>query len=172
MKSQKNFNEVAIKMATLGRTKRKCMDNNLQEKMHIEALKRLELLEASAYIRVKFLDGKKLTKSDVDVDNCAVYDRELTDDEIKMVHDFEQSYSTLVYYVIKDTALWPDGCKFMRYTFLYVSSNEEEWELDKEESIQRCGTVPAYVINMEDQSCSEITEFAYANVSGMLINVS
>ena len=32
----------------------------------------------------------------------------------------------VVYYVIRDTGLWPDGCGFPRYTFWYVEANEKD----------------------------------------------
>ena len=148
------------------------MDMILQKKMHKEAIERLELMGAGAEVIAKFSDGKQLTKSDVDVEHFKVYDRPLTDEEIKMVCDFEQEYNTLVYYVIKDKGFWPDGCLFDRYSLLYVSRCEDEWEMDKEDAIKLCNAVPAYVVNVEEPDCSEITEFAYQCVSGYLVNVS
>ena len=44
--------------------------------------------------------------------------------------------------------------------------------MEHEECIGRCGTCPAYVVNMEDPDCSEITEFVYQNVEGMIVNAS
>ena len=42
----------------------------------------------------------------------------------------------------------------------------------KEECIKTMGTVPAYVTNEDDPDCSEMTEIAFANVKGFLINAS
>ena len=35
--------------------------------------------------------------------------------------------NNIVYYIIKDDGLWPDGCKFPRYTLLYVDSYIEDY---------------------------------------------
>lgn len=44
--------------------------------------------------------------------------------------------------------------------------------MDREDAIKRCGTCPAYIVNMEEPDCSEITEFVYQNIEGMIINAS
>lgn len=66
----------------------------------------------------------------------------------------------------------PDGCTFKRYTMLYVDKYEESYEETKEDAIKRCGTCPAYVMNVDVPECSEITEFAYLNVGGFIVNAS
>lgn len=53
-----------------------------------------------------------------------------------------------------------------------IEANEEEYEMDREDAIKRCGTCPAYIVNMEEPDCSEITEFVYQNIEGMIINAS
>ena len=77
----------------------------------------------------------------------------------------------MVYYVIKDEGLWPDGCSFPRYTVLYVNKHKEEYEGIKE-YIQKYKILPAYVINQEASECSEMTEIGFRNVSGILMNVT
>lgn len=42
----------------------------------------------------------------------------------------------------------------------------------RNECIMRYGTVPAYIINMEDMDCSEFAEIVFNNVGGYLINSS
>ena len=84
----------------------------------------------------------------------------------------EEEYEFFVYYLIEDEGSWPDGCTFKRYTLPYVDKNEEGYKMEREECIGRCGTCPAYVVNMEDPDCSEITEFVYQNVEGMIVNAS
>ena len=53
-----------------------------------------------------------------------------------------------------------------------MSRNEDEYEMVREECILRCGTVPAYVVNMESKECSEFAEIGVHNVGGYLINLS
>lgn len=144
----------------------------LRDKMKLEALARMELLNTSSLSRAKFLNDV-LTKNEVDFDEMIVNENNpLTEEEEKMVRDFENNQNALVFYVIKDVGRWPDGCPFPRYTLLYVSHYEEEWEMDKEDAIKLCKTHPAYVINMEEPSCSEITEFGFLEAAGTIINAT
>ena len=143
------------------------------EKMKLEALERLELLKASPLSRAKLLNDWTLTKAVVNWEEYSIDDSEaLTDEEREMVNTFEEKYEGAVYYVIQDEGFWPDGCSFPRYTFLYVSQYEDEWEFDKEDCIESCGTAPAYVINMEEPECSEITEILCGKFEGKLYNRS
>lgn len=145
----------------------------LKDRMKVEALERLELLGASSICRMKILDDWKLTKCVVDFENETVNDqKEITEEELALIRKFEERYEGAVYYVIQDEGMWPDGCKFPRYTFLYVTKYENDWKMDKEECIKRCKTIPAYVINMEEPDCSEITEISYELVEGTIINLS
>lgn len=109
---------------------------SLKEKMQLEAMERLGLLKAKALARAKILNDWKITKCVVDYENETVNDElELTEDESRLIRSFEEKYKCAVYYVIQDQGMWPDGCLFPRYTFLYVSQYEEDWQMDKEECI-------------------------------------
>lgn len=146
---------------------------SIKEKMKLEALTRLEMLNAAPLVRAKILNDWKLTKCVVNWGDYFYDDTQsITDDEMRLIREFEEEYECAVYYVILDEGIWPDGCKFPRYTFLYVSQNEEEWEFDKEECIKRCQTVPAYVINMEVPEYSEITEIQYCEAAGKISNLT
>lgn len=146
---------------------------SLKDKMKLEALERLELLNASPLSRAKILNDWNLTKNVVDSVQMTVNEYGvITDEEEAMIRNFEKEYDVAVYYVIQDEGIWPDGCTFPRYTFLYIGQNEEEWDMDKEECIIRCKTLPAYVVNMEEPDCSEITEIGYQVVGGTIINVT
>lgn len=141
--------------------------------MWFEAVDRLELMNAHYQDRWMILMNRSLDKTIV-VDHKAKSVRrvDITEEELQMIKEFEKEYGYIVYYLIKDEGLWPDGCTFTRYTMPYVSTYEEEYEMDKEDAIKSCGTCPAYVVNMECPDCSEITEFRYQNVDGMIINAS
>lgn len=145
---------------------------SIREKMKIEALERLEMLQVSALVRAKILNDWQITKCVVDFENESIMDTELTKEEVQLVEDFEREYDVAVYYVIEDQGIWPDGYTFSRYSFLYVSGNENEWEMEKEECIKRCKTIPAYVINCDEPDCSEITEIGYRAVKGSIINIT
>lgn len=146
---------------------------SLKDKMKLEALERLELLNASPLSRAKILNDWNLTKNVVDSVQMTVNEYGvITDEEEAMIRNFEKEYDVAVYYVIQDEGIWPDGCTFPRYTLLYIGQNEEEWDMDKEECIIRCKTLPAYVVNMDVPDCSEITEIGYQVVGGTIINVT
>jgi len=143
------------------------------DSMWFEAVDRLALMKAHSQDQWMILMNRGLDKTIVvDHKERSVRRIDITDEEIKMIKDFENQYGYIVYYLIKDEGLWPDGCTFTRYTMPYVSRNEEEYEMDKEDAIKNCGTCPAYVVNMEDPDCSEITEFRFQNVNGLIINAS
>lgn len=138
-----------------------------------EAVERMEIMAIDHQERCSILTQRRVErKIVVDHEERSVRKVAITDEELQMIKEFEEKYGYFVYYLIEDEGVWPDGCTFIRYTLPYVSTNEEEYEMDKEDAIKRCGTCPAYVVNMEDPDCSEITEFVFQNVGGLIINAS
>lgn len=136
-----------------------------------EAVERLKLMGAH-YLEILDILTKSAVKKKIVVNHeeKSVRRVDITEDENKLIKEFEKEYGYFVYYLIEDEGIWPDGCTFKRYTMPYIGTNEEEYEMDKEEAIMRCGTCPAYVVNVEDPDCSEITEFVFSNIGGMIIN--
>ena len=139
--------------------------------MHREAKARMELLQVSSDDIDRFLMDKEITKIVVDHVNMRVCKQTLTDEEKEVIRQLEQEKEYLVYYLIQDKGLWPDGCSFPRYTVLYVDKYKDAYKHTKQ-YIQNCEIVPAYVINQEEPECSEITEIGFRNVSGLIINVT
>ena len=143
------------------------------DSMWFEAVDRLELMKAHYQDRWMILMNRGLDKKIVvDHKEKSVRRVDVTDEELQMIKKIEAEFGFVIYYLIEDEGVWPDGCTFKRYTLPYVDKYEEEYEREREECIGRCGTCSAYVVNMEDPSCSEITEFKFQNVNGMIINVS
>lgn len=146
---------------------------SVKEKMKQEAVDRLGLLKARSRAAEKINQGLGVEKCVWDFENeTADGDEAITKGELELIREFEENYGAIAYYLIKDQGMWPDGATFPRYTILYVSPYTDEWEMEREDGILRCKTIPAYVINMEDRGCSEITEIAYKNVDGMIVNMS
>ena len=138
-----------------------------------EAVERLNLMGAHYMETSKILFERQAElKIVVNHEEKSIRRKKVTDEEREMINKIEEEYDFFVYYLIEDEGVWPDGCTFKRYTLPYVDKNEEDYEMESEECIGRCGTCPAYIVNMEDPDCSEITEFAYQNVEGMIINAS
>lgn len=72
----------------------------------------------------------------------------LDDEEKKMVADFEEEYSCVVYHVIKTFSTLG-----LMYSLLYISKNTEEWEMDLADI--RDGRAFVYVVNKDMPDCSE-----------------
>lgn len=143
------------------------------DSMWYEAVDRLRLMKACSTDQWMFLMNRSLDKKIiVNHKEKSVKRVDITDEELQMIKKIETEYNFIVYYLIEDEGIWPDGCTFKRYTLPYVDRNEDDYEMEREECINRCGTCPAYVVNMEDPDCSEITEFRFQNVDGLIINAS
>lgn len=138
-----------------------------------EAVERLLLMGAHYMESSNILTKRQLDlKIVVNHEEKTIRRQKITDEEREMINKIEEEYEFFVYYLIEDEGTWPDGCTFKRYTLPYVDKNEKGYKMEREECIGRCGTCPAHVVNMEDPDCSEITEFVYQNVKGMIVNAS
>lgn len=140
--------------------------------MFHEADERLEFMKVADRDRQVFLSKRELIKVFVDHEAHSVRRDEITEEEIQLIRKLEAEKDIIVYYMIQDEGLWTDGCTFPRYTFLHVDKYVEDYQMVKEECIGRCGTVPAYVINLEEPDYSELAEICFMNVGGLIINAS
>ena len=143
----------------------------MTEKMRIEAIERLGLLGVDERTIEDMTNGL-VTKIEVDHEVRMVKRSVISDKEQAMIDEFEREHGYLVYYLIKDKGAWPFDCSFDRYTLLYVSNFENDWEFDKGECIRRCNTVPAYTVNVDVPDYSEFAEMPIGNVSGLIMNMS
>lgn len=151
------------------------MDNIRNAKkndMYLEAIKRLKLLGIDERHLSLFMINREFIKTSVNHSEGIVRYAEITKEEKQMVQKWEREKNSIVYYMIQDEGAWPDGCKFSRYTLLYVNSYVKDYKMVKEDCIVKFGTVPAYVINMEEPDYSEYGEILFKNVNGLLINLS
>ena len=110
-----------------------------------EAIKRMEVLDIySEAIRQFEEDG---------ILNCSEppfgTNYWLTDEQKKVVREFQEEYNALVYFAILSHTEFGK-----RTSFLYVSDYEEEWEMDNGEL--KDGYVYAYVYNHDIPEYSEI----------------
>lgn len=144
-----------------------------RDNMYYEAVDRMELMGADYKDRWMVLMNRAVEcKVVVNHEELSVKRVEIDDAELKMIRNFEKQFNFIVYYMIQDEGKWPDGCTFKRITLLFVDEHEEEYEMVREDCIKNCGTIPAYVINLDEPECSEITEMVFRNVEGLLINAS
>lgn len=147
------------------------MKQNTKEMMKAEAVCRMELLNLGKE-SVEMFENGILSKTYTNHEEKRVYREEVTEGERKMIARIEEEKNILIYYVIKDEGLWPDGCSFTRYSFPYVDADENEYELVRRDCIGKYQTLPCYVVNMEDDTCSGKEEILYHVVGGKLINIS
>ncbi|MGN0438501.1 MAG: hypothetical protein ACI4F4_08275 [Lachnospiraceae bacterium] len=144
----------------------------LKDDMHFEAMERLKLLQVSLPHRNFYFINRICVKAIVDHQEKKITVEEPSEKELKMIKEMEKQKQIMIYYMIQDEGLWPDGATFPRYTFLHVDSFKEEYEYVKEECIVNCHTVPAYVVNMEEPDNPELTEVLIGNIDGVLIQTS
>ena len=143
-----------------------------RDKMFYEAGDRLKLMKATECDWRAFLFGREIPKVFVNHEAHSVRRDEIADGEMQLIRKLEAEKNIVIYYMIQDEGLWPDGCTFPRYTFLHVDEYVDDYQMVKDECIGRCGTVPAYVMNLEKPNCSELAEIKFMNVKGLIINVS
>ncbi len=107
-----------------------------------EALERMKKLRIHENAVKEFAENGKLNLSERGILFW------LNEAEEKMVRDWEKKTGNIVYHVIKNNMVFG-----LCYSFLYVSKESEEWELDNEDLTDACPY--AYVKNVDDDYCSE-----------------
>ena len=115
-------------------------------KMINEAVERMEILK----IPKEHIENFKKNGATFLCDDGRI--RNLTEEEKKMVSEFEEEYHYKVYYLIHESGLFnPYG--FEMYDFIFVSKYEEEWEQDRY-FLER-GIAMGYAKNMSEPDFSE-----------------
>lgn len=129
------------------------------EKKKQEALSRMVSMHVHARTVGAFQEGK-ITCSEMT--ESALIHRELTEEEMTKIRELEKKYGCLFYYAIKSHTGIGD-----MLALLYVSDHEEEWEMDRADTASN--TPMAYVINCDDDYCSEFGSIGVVNVTGKLV---
>lgn len=147
------------------------MDQKMKDIAVQEAKTRMELLGIKEADINSLMEGD-LFKIRVIHSEKKIMKEELTLAEKEMIKRIEEEKDILVYYVIKDTGLWPDGAEFERYTLAFVDACINDYSSIKDDYIETFHTLPAYMVNMEEPDCSGIEEFEYRIINGVMINAS
>ena len=130
-----------------------------KEERFIEAIERMKLLRLDNPCIEAFAKGSVWESEGYG----ALY--EVNDEEQKLIDNFEKNHKDcLVYHMIHNKFEFGE-C----YSMLYVSSNKEEWESDKEDI--KNGYVFAYVENVDNPWCSEFGSIAVKSQFGGLIRI-
>ena len=124
-----------------------------------EAIKRMKLLKLDNSCIEAFAKGKVWESEGFG----ALY--EVNEEEQKIIDKFEVSHEgCLVYHMIHNVYEFGE-C----YSILYVSSDKEEWQQDKDDIED--GYVFAYVENIDDDWCSEFGSIAIKPSIGGLVRI-
>lgn len=126
-------------------------------KMVEEAVSRMCRLGMMPQVITKFRKQGTVLKSET---AGILYD--LNDEEKKAVADWEEKSGGIVYAAILSNMVF-GRC----LALLYISAEEEEWELDREDLE---GRVPlAYVANLDAPDCSELGSIGIVPANGGLV---
>ena len=126
-----------------------------------EILERMKLLKLDKSCINALLKNHKVWESE---GFGALY--EINEEEQKIVDKFQQEHpDCYVYHMIHNIFEFGE-C----YSILYVSSDTDEWQQDKEDI--KDGYVFAYVYNKDDEWCSEFGSIAIKSQFGGLVRLS
>lgn len=114
------------------------------EKMKEEAIQRMRILKLYSTVLQDFSANEKINYSFSNFGFLYRLDKAMEE----RVRRFEKKYGYLVYHVIDN----PTSIGRM-HSYLYVSSNEEEWAQDRQDLKDGCPIV--YVENVDDEILSE-----------------
>lgn len=114
------------------------------EKMKEEAIQRMRILKLYSTVLQDFAANERINYSFSNFGFLYWLDKDMEE----RVRRFEEKYGYLVYHVIDN----PTSIGRM-HSYLYVSSNEEEWEQDRQDLKDGCPIV--YVENVDDEVLSE-----------------
>lgn len=131
----------------------------MEEKIFNECLKRMEILELSKQCISAFKNGKIWESESIG----ALY--EVNEEEQEIINNFEKEHEGCkVYHLIHNITEFGE-----LYNIFYVSTDENEWEQDKEDLKQDYAFV--YVYNKSADWCSEFGSIAIKKNIGGLIRI-
>lgn len=123
-----------------------------------EALERMKMLKLCSQCIDAFKNGNVWESEGIG----ELY--ECNDKEKEIIKEFEETTGGLVYHMIHNVFEFGE-C----YTILYVSTDKDEWIMDKEDLKE--GYAFTYVKNIDDDTCSEFGSVAIKSNIGGLIRI-
>lgn len=130
-------------------------------KMKAEAILRMRSLKLNSIVLQNFAANEQIYYSFGNFGFLYPLDKAMEE----RVRRFEKKYGYLVYHVIDN----PTSIGRM-HSYLYVSSNEEEWEQDQQDLKDGCPIV--YVENVDDEILSEFGSIGIKPRSGGVIRTA
>ena len=146
------------------------MDEEKRRLLKKEAVRYMELMQIDNEKVNDFKDKEKLTVVYINhIEKKYRYD-EMTEQEEKMVREFEKERDAIVYYVIHSVSQCEDdGSSLTLYTLLYMDDILYNDPDNMEKCITEFSTVMAYVINVEVPAYSALGEVGFVNVNGAIL---
>lgn len=131
----------------------------MEEKIFNECLERMEILKLSRQCISAFKSGKIWESEGIG----ALY--EVNEEEKAIITEFEREHEGYkVYHMIHNLTDFGE-----LYNIFYVSTDIEEWELDKTDLKENYAFV--YVYNKTDEFCSEFGSIAIRKNIGGLVRI-
>ena len=123
----------------------------LRQKQKREALKRMKMLKLMKEVQDDFENDDRIYYSERQNKffNAVLYWLDNNEDYVKIVKEFEKKHKALVYHCQLTHMEFGDNL-----ALLYVSQNEEEWEMDRKDLEQ--GYAFAYVRNLDCEYDSDL----------------
>lgn len=131
-----------------------------RQEQKIEAIERMKMLKMHENPIKEFEVNDKLNQSE---HGGILY--WLDEKQEQYVKDFEKKYNAVVYHVIHN---YTDIGEML--SFLYVSDSPEEWEYDRDDL--QAGYACAYVMNLDDEYCSEFGSIGIKPQFGGLVRTA
>ena len=126
------------------------IEMTLREKQKQEALERMRMLNIMGKVRNDFRTSDKIYYSERQnsMFNAVLYWLDNNPQFVEIVNEFEKKHNAMVYHAQLTHFEFGDCL-----SLLYVSSNEEDWQYDREDLKQNCAFVR--VENLHNKGFSE-----------------
>lgn len=138
----------------------KNINEEMYEKMKNEALDRMKLMGFAKSVIQHFKRTEEPFVSDPPFGGLF----DLTEEQKKIVDEFEKNNNALVYQVIRNFTEFGE-----LLSLLYVGKDLEEWEMDRADL--KIGYAFSYVVNLTYPECSEFGSICYKTVAGSIIRI-
>lgn len=128
----------------------------MKEKMKQEAIERMKMLDISPKAIEVFEETEEIGLSVAPLSICGIIP-----EYKKLINEWEEETECVVYH-----AIYNGAAVGALLTILFVSDDEEEWALDREDI--KSGYPMAYVFNLDIPEFSEFGAISVESVNGVL----
>lgn len=127
-----------------------------------EAIKRMKMLELHHSCIEAFESKDEIWLSE---DNGILFDLSQRPHILQQIREIEHEYNFLVYHGILTRTNFGT-----LISLFYISDEKDEWQLDYDDMKENYACV--YVLNLDDDICSEIGSIQYKKINGGLVRIA